>query len=435
MVTKIISGKNIRGLLLYNEHKVSEGQASLIMASRFGTDLDNLDLKAKLTRFEHLTEANSRVKTNALHILLNFDRTDKLTTAAFQQIATRYMQRIGFGEQPYLVYQHHDANHPHIHIVTTNIKPDGKRIDIHGIGRTLSETARKELENEFNLTKAEGRNKSQELDINPIPLEKAHYGKTPTKRAIYNVVSHVLKTYKFTSLAEYNAALKQFNLTADRGKEDTIMFQKRGLVYSIINEEGKRIGIPFKASALAGRPTLDKIEKTFARNKEKRLPHRESLKRRIDQVLGNYHDLTKATFAQELKQQQVAILFRQNAEGLIYGVTFVDHLHKTVFNGSDLGKAYSAKALTAGLSSTDRLKAPKKEPLIPPALPASRFLPSLQVQGEKEALPEVTIELPAPTSVLETLLKQETEYSNFYHPRKKKKRKKRQEPQVDQGLS
>jgi len=150
MVTRIISGQSIRGLLNYNENKVAERQATLILASRFGTDINQLDFKSKLSRFENLTMLNDRVKTNALHIMLNFDRDDQVDTAAFQQIANSYMERIGFGDQPYLVYQHKDVSHPHVHIVTTNIQPNGKRIDIHGIGRTLSEAARKELEVEFN---------------------------------------------------------------------------------------------------------------------------------------------------------------------------------------------------------------------------------------------------------------------------------------------
>ena len=53
---------------------------------------------------------------------------DKLSKEKLKEIANEYMQKIGFGEQPYLLYQHHDAGHPHIHIVTTNIKADGKRI-------------------------------------------------------------------------------------------------------------------------------------------------------------------------------------------------------------------------------------------------------------------------------------------------------------------
>ncbi|MCW3108178.1 MAG: relaxase, partial [Segetibacter sp.] len=139
MVAKIITGKNIRGLLLYNEHKVEAQKAELIMASRFGGDIEQLNFKNKLTRFENLTMLNSRVKTNALHIMLNFDTSEKISTEKLQQITAAYMEKIGFGDQPYLVYKHNDASHDHVHIVTTNMQAEGKRIDVHNIGRLLSE--------------------------------------------------------------------------------------------------------------------------------------------------------------------------------------------------------------------------------------------------------------------------------------------------------
>ncbi|WP_113638514.1 relaxase/mobilization nuclease domain-containing protein [Nubsella zeaxanthinifaciens] len=410
MVTRIISGQSIRGLLIYNENKVAEMQASLIMASGFAMDIDGLDFRGKLNRFEHLTQLNQRVKTNALHIMLNFDRNDKVDTQKFQQIAQRYMERIGFGEQPFLVYHHKDVSHPHIHIVTTNIQPNGKRIDIHGIGRTLSETARKELETEFGLIKAEGRNKSEVLAVKAIDIEKVIYGKVPTKRAIYNVVSEVMRSYKFTSLAEYNAILKQFNVTADRGKEDTLMFEKRGLIYSLTDSKGNRVGIPFKASALATKPTLKEIEKKFERNREKRKPYKESIARRIEWVFGGYDSITKNTFMAELQKQHIGVVFRQNEQGFIYGATFIDHRTRSVFNGSDLGKSYGAKALTERFSSTDH-----KKTYLRPVRPQTTYLSNnkptryLAPIAPNRYLKEII----APTSPNEPTM-----------PRRKKKRKK-----------
>ena len=356
MVARIISGKSIRGLLNYNEGKVNNGEATLILASRFGTDIERLDFRSKLNRFEHLTNRNIKVKTNALHIMLNFDRSDKVNTGLFQQIASSYMNRIGLGEQPFLVYQHKDVSHPHIHIVTTNIQCDGKRIDIHGLGRTLSETARKDLEIEYGLIKAEGRNRSEAISIAPVLIETANYGKVPTKKAIYSVVAEVMRSYKFTSFAEYNAVLKQFNVVADRGKENTVMFEKRGLVYSIIDKHGNRVGIPFKASELATRPTLNTVEKKFQRNVEKRIPFKEGLKKRIEKVFSKYETITKTILVAELKNQGIALIFRQNDQGLVYGATFIDHKSKSVFKGSDLGREYGAKALLDRLGNTDRPK-------------------------------------------------------------------------------
>ena len=155
MVAKIVSGKSIRGLLNYNESKVKAGKAELIMVSRFAGETSQLGFNQKLQRFEHLTDLNSHVKTNSVHIMLNFDFTEQPDYFKLQQIAASYMEKIGFGEQPYLVYKHEDAAHPHIHIVTTNIQEDGSRINLHDIGKRLSELARKELEKEFGLIKAE----------------------------------------------------------------------------------------------------------------------------------------------------------------------------------------------------------------------------------------------------------------------------------------
>ncbi len=39
------------------------------------------------------------------------------------------------------------------------------------------------------------------------------------------------------------------------------------------------------------------------------------------------------------------MMARQNADGNIYGLTYIDFKNKCVFNGSDLGKEFSAKAI------------------------------------------------------------------------------------------
>lgn len=103
------------------------------MANGFGADIEGLNFHNKLQRFDNLTMLNERIKTNALHISLNFDSSENLQDDKLQEIATAYMDKIGFGDQPYLVYRHLDAAHHHVHIATTNMQANGKRIDIHNI--------------------------------------------------------------------------------------------------------------------------------------------------------------------------------------------------------------------------------------------------------------------------------------------------------------
>jgi len=347
-------------MLHYNENKVAAGEARLLLASGFAGEATQFSLAQKLQRFEYLTMLNSHVKTNAIHITLNFDPQDKLTNEMLQQVSLSYMAQIGFGDQPFLVYRHNDAAHTHVHIASVNIRADGSRIDTHGIGWKLSEPARQQIEKEFGLIVAKGRENSNSLAIRPADLEKAVYGQTPSKRAITNIVNAVIGTYTFTSLAEFNAILQQFNVRADRGAEGTLMHEKKGLLYSLINSKGEAIGVPIKASAIYNKPTLPSLEKQFYKNLERRKPFKEPLKTLIDKTIGRYTAISKATLIRELQEQNIAVLFRTNEQGITYGVTYVDHRKKTVFNGSDLGKAYSAKGLLERLSPMNKTRQREK---------------------------------------------------------------------------
>lgn len=353
MVARIKIGESIRGILHYNENKVADGEAKLILASGFAGEIEQMTFMNKLKRFEHLNELKPTVETNALHISLNFHSSEKITSSKMQEIAIAYMDKIGFGEQPFLVYRHNDAGHEHLHIATTSIQRNGEAISLHNIGRDRSEPARKSIEKEFDLVVAKSKKFEQGVSITPADLEKAKYGVSSTKRQISNVLSAVVGSYKYTSITELNAVLNQFNVTADRGKEDTEMFAKKGLIYSVIDKNGNKVGVPIKASSFFSKPTFRNLEKKFDKNKETRKPFRQALIKEINKVFSKYERFTVETLKAELKREHIDLLLRKNDQGRIYGATFIDHKNKTVFNGSDLGKIYSANSLALKISSSD----------------------------------------------------------------------------------
>lgn len=351
MVAKVNCGKSIRGILNYNENKVMDGVANCMDENLFGHTVDKLSFNMKLRGFENFINLNRRATTNAVHISLNFHASEKLSQELLSEIATTYMDKIGFGNQPYLVYQHFDAAHPHIHIVTTNIQRDGKRILLYNIGKNQSEKARKEIEKDFNLVKASGRKQeiTQQRAIDP---DKIEYGKAETKRSISNAVRFAVRAYKYTSLPELNAVLAQYNMMADRGSERSQMHARNGLLYRLIDKDGNKVGVPIKASSIYGKPTLKYLEKQFKLNVALRAPHRERLKKCIDNALMSpplRAGKGEVAFKQSLAKEQIHVLFRKNEEGRMYGITFVDNKTRVVFNGSDLAKPYSAKALTEKL--------------------------------------------------------------------------------------
>jgi hypothetical protein len=345
MVAVIKVGHSMHRIFNYNENKVKEGVAECIGAENFPLNAEEMSLRIKLNYLLKRMELNENVKRNSVHISLNFDPSEKdLSKEKLLEIAGGYMQKLGFGEQPYLVYQHHDAGHPHLHLVTTNIQSNGNRIDLHHLGIRKSEPARKEIEKMFGLVAADGHQRSEAFQLKLIDARKVQYGRTETKRAITNVLDTVLDKYHYTSLPELNAVLRQYNILADRGSENSKIFKGGGLVYRILDEGGKPIGVPIKASDFYQKPTLKFLEEKYAPNEAKRQPFKSRIRNEIDKAfIGK--TLALDELVKQLKSKGIYISLRQNDAGLIYGLTYVDHQTKCVFNGSTLGKQYSAKAI------------------------------------------------------------------------------------------
>jgi hypothetical protein len=359
MVAIIKTGHSIHRILNYNENKVQQGVAECIGAGNYPVDIDKMFFTMKLNRFLKQADLNENVKRNSVHISLNFDVTEKeISREKLMTIADTYMDKIGFKGQPYLVYQHHDAGHPHIHIISLKVRDDGSRIDMQNIGRNQSEKARKEIEIAYGLVPAEKHKREKELGAKQVATSKVEYGRTETKRAITNVLDKVLQNYKYTSLPELNAVLQQYNVVADRGSENSRIFQNRGLVYRILDEGGNKIGVPIKASDFYSKPTLKFLEERFIPNEKARTPYKSRIKNAIDIALLDKKKMSLQELAKIVELSGINMVFRQNAEGLLYGITYVDHQTQCVFNGSALGKLYSAKAIQerCGLNEVEHPK-------------------------------------------------------------------------------
>ncbi|MFV5692926.1 relaxase/mobilization nuclease domain-containing protein [Flavobacterium sp. LT1R49] len=357
MVAIIKTGHSIHTIFNYNENKVKQGVAECIGEGNYPVDVDKMNGTMKLNRFLKQASLNDNVKRNSVHISLNFDPSENHSKEKLMDIANTYMKKIGFGEQPYLVYQHHDAGHPHIHLVSLKIRADGSRIDMQNIGRNQSEVARKEIEKSFGLVVAEGRKNKLNIELQPISAGKVRYGRIQSKKAIANVLNEVLSSYKYASLAELNAVLQQYNVLADRGNENSRIFQGKGLVYRILDENGKPIGVPIKASDFYNKPTLKFLEGKFVSCPTGQTSAKSRVKNAIDMAfLGTQLSLTE--MVQLLEKDGINTVFRKGNEGLLYGITYVDHTTKCVFNGSTLGKQYSAKAIQerCGFSSVVKQK-------------------------------------------------------------------------------
>jgi hypothetical protein len=219
--------------------------------------------------------------------------------------------------------------------------------------------------------------------------------------------------------------LKQFNVVADRGSEEGRIYKHRGLVYRILDGNGNKIGVPIKASSISNKPTLDYLEKKFAINETVRETFKQRVKDAIDAAFAT-KTLSIKNLIDELQKKRVYTVLRQNTEGRLYGITFVDNQNKCVFNGSDLGKGYSAVALQNRINverNEVREKVVSKNDK-PSSTSSVNSQKDLRLQNDKVQTVNKSLQN---ENLLEQLLspKQQNENIPFQLLKKKRKRKKK----------
>ena len=352
MVAKISYPKNVDVALRYQENKIKAGKGTCLTAGGYLREAGEMNSKHKLEGLRRYHYRNERAKKKILHVSLNFDPSEKLSEEKLTRIAGAYLQKMGLENQPYLVYRHDDTAHLHIHILANLIREDGKRIYFP----KLIDPLRKEIEIEFGLKKVEEALKyNEELFLHRAP-ERVEYGKCETKRAIEGVVTAVLSQYHFTSLPEFNAALRPFNVTAYRGKEGSKTFENGGLLYFMTDELGNFAGAPLKASVLAGRPTLKALEKKFEENELQKATVQLQLKGVLDRIRTAAPSLE--SFKAQLSQNGVLTFPHWEEKGKPVDLFFVDQRTKSVVRGQDLGMPYDQLYLQQDIYSENRILSP-----------------------------------------------------------------------------
>lgn len=340
MVAKISIGSSLYGALAYNAQKVNAGEGKLLALNRvFDGGDGRMDCARLLRDFCNCMPENIRTRNTVIHISLNPHPDDRLTDMEMANIAQIYMERLGYGNQPYVIVKHEDIDRHHVHIVSVNVDEKGKRIDKDFLFRR-SERIRKKLEKEFNLHPAEHkRDKIHEV------ARKVDIGKGDMKKQIASVLLSVATRYRFQTMGEYRALLSLYNIHVEETRGKVGGREYHGFVYSATDEKGNKVGNPFKASLFGKSAGYAAIEKRFSLSKKQIAEKKftEPTKRAVLQVLEETYHRDK--FVSLLKAKGIDTVLRLTDEDRIYGATFIDHRTGCVLNGSRMGKELSANAL------------------------------------------------------------------------------------------
>lgn len=340
MVAKISHGANLYGALTYNHGKVGRGTAEILSGNRMVSDrlrLPGEDMRLALLSFENYLLANRNTEKPVLHISLSPAPEDRLTDGQLAELAERYMQKMGYGDQPYIVYKHSDTFHTHLHIVSVCVDETGRKIN-DSYEHRRSMTACRELETDFGL-----RNSADAETRNPkAVLRRVDASGGDIRHQIGNTLKAVLESYRFQTFGEYSALLSTLNIETKQVRGEYGGVPYTGIIYSATDDNGKVTSPPFKSSRFGKRFGNEYLEKRMLMSlkdfKEgKWIP---SIQADIARALQQA--ASRRQFMELLKRDGIDVVFRENGQGRIYGVTFIDHNHREVFNGSRMGKEFSA---------------------------------------------------------------------------------------------
>ena len=337
MVAKISSGNSIFGALSYNQKKLDEQHANVLFTNRMIEPVDGkYGLGICMRSFEPYLIANQKTENPVLHISLNPDPKDILTEKQYAKIAYEYMQQLGYGNQPFIVYKHEDIDRHHLHIVSIRVDENGRKLD-HNFERRKSMEICRKLEQAYHLIPADRKDGCTEPQ-----LKRVQYGEENLKGQIAGIIRSLMKTYHFQSLGEYNALLSRHNITVEEIKGGVGDKPYTGLVYSALDEKGARVGKAFKSSLFGKTVGYDALQLRIKLSGE--IIKEQQLKERTKGVILKVmpQQLCRADFEKALVKKSIDVVFRENETGRIYGVTFIDHQSKCVLNGSRLGKEFSA---------------------------------------------------------------------------------------------
>ena len=338
MIAKIGRSSNLYGALAYNNPKVENENGQILFANKIIETPSGHYSVAQLSQsFTPYLIANRNTEKHTLHISLNPDPKDNVSDEKFRVLAEQYMREMGYGEQPFVVFKHTDIDRTHIHIVSVCVNEEGKKIS-DKFEKMRSMNVCRELERQHGLVSATDKEHKQNDKI----FSPVNYQKGDVKSQIASVVRHLPNYYQYQTLGEYNALLSLFNITTEKVEDELQGKSQQGLLYIPLNEKGERAGHPFKASLFGKSAGLPTLELHFAKCKEalKDHPTKPTIKAAITIALKTTSD--EQAFKKQLTEQGINVVVRRNDTGRIYGITFIDHNSKAVWNGSRLGTELSA---------------------------------------------------------------------------------------------
>lgn len=248
MIAKQIKGKNFIGAFSYNAKKMQlpdKNKRAEILGSNFSS------LEKKLIDREVRIVRNLRpnLAKYFYHTALSFHPSEIIDNTTMMDIAEYYLEKNGFDANQFIVFRHHDANHPHIHLLVNRIRFDGSVVsDSNDYKR--SEKIVREIEIEFNLQKNISSKNAKVRAPNKNELEMVIRTKTPSKKMmLQNILKNILNKSK--NLTEFIKGCESEKIHLLFNQASTGNVSGISYLYDGFKMKGQQVGNDFKFSNIS----------------------------------------------------------------------------------------------------------------------------------------------------------------------------------------
>ena len=341
MIAKISPpSKDLMKTLTYNFRKVDRDQADILLSGQLSAD-GRLTAERVFREMTAYIPSGTRTKNIVFHASINSRPDEPLSDDRLRTIAREYLCRLGYGDQPFIVFKHRDIAREHIHLVSTRVRHDGSKIQ-DTMEHVRSTRIMRSLEAKFGLLPSGHSQKKKGVSAQPSAVD---VDAGDIKRQVAAAVEHVLGRYAFQSVGEMNLVLARFRVTAEEVKTERKGRPFDGIVYAATDADGHKICTPIKASEIGRLVGYAALRRHFEQSKSVVRERSATIRRAIADVMQTSPD--RAEFIDRMRGHGIETVLRINAAGRLYGITFIDDANGIAVNGSRLGKGFAANVFNA----------------------------------------------------------------------------------------
>lgn len=176
MTANMIKGRGFGGALRYNLEKVENGVAEILDRSFAGDSYKSIMKEMQMVKM-----LRPNLQKDFYHTSINFPPSENLSDKKMKEIGREYLDESGFTQHQFIMFRHHDAEHPHLHILVSRIGYDGKVMsDSNDLAKC--EVILRQLEKKHGLAKAVSSKNAQKRAVTKNELEMVKRTNTPSNK-------------------------------------------------------------------------------------------------------------------------------------------------------------------------------------------------------------------------------------------------------------